>query len=187
MCPVTLLVLFVPAFAEPTTEAETARMVRQLGAPSFAEREAATRALRSLGEKALPALRRASASSDPEARRRATLLLRPLEEKVRSREIEEIKKSKLTPEEKGQRLKAFITEGMTKQQVVTMLGQADSSDFSWGESMNLACLKYRSYDLRIEIMRNKYDWGWTPWQVKDITSLDLCLPSRSAGLGWHWR
>jgi len=115
------------------------------------------------------------------------MLLRPLEAKVRMRKIEEIKQSKLTPEEKGRRLKAFIFEGMSIQQVVTMLGQADSSDFLWGQGMDLACVKYRSYDLSIEIMREKCGRVWNHWQVKDITSLDPCLSSKSAGLGWHWR
>jgi hypothetical protein len=41
MCQVTLLLLLVvPAVAEPTTDAEVNRLVRQLGSESYAQREA---------------------------------------------------------------------------------------------------------------------------------------------------
>lgn len=74
-----LLLLVVPAVAEPTTEAVARRLVRQLGSESFQERETASKALRSLGEKALPALKHAAASSpDAEVRRRAAKLLKLL-------------------------------------------------------------------------------------------------------------
>ena len=51
------------------------RLVEQLGAPDFAARERATEALRALGPAALPAVRRATTSANPEARRRALQLL----------------------------------------------------------------------------------------------------------------
>src|SRR5262245_39828550 len=59
----------------PGGETETeriARLVKQLGDDAFAKREAASRELNAIGKPALPALRKAAASSDdPEIRRRA--------------------------------------------------------------------------------------------------------------------
>jgi uncharacterized protein (TIGR03067 family) len=55
--------------------ASIARLIRQLGSPEFAEREAATRRLEAVGEPALEALRQAGASEDPEVRRRARELV----------------------------------------------------------------------------------------------------------------
>jgi hypothetical protein len=106
-------------------EAEARRLVGQLESESFQEWEAATRALRALGEKALPALKKAAASSDPEVQRRAARLLRPLEAQVRMRAIEEIKQSKLMPAEKGRRLKEFISKGMTEKDVERILGNEE--------------------------------------------------------------
>ena len=50
-------------------------LVRQLGAPDYADREAAGRALRRLGWLAEPAVRAATRSADPEVARRAVPLL----------------------------------------------------------------------------------------------------------------
>src|SRR5262245_34858558 len=52
-----------------------AALVRQLGSESFNEREAAGKALEAVGERALPALRLAVGSPDPEVRRRADDLI----------------------------------------------------------------------------------------------------------------
>jgi hypothetical protein len=52
-----------------------AELVERLGTPRFAEREAATKALRDLGPRALPALRAARKSKDPEIRNRAARLV----------------------------------------------------------------------------------------------------------------
>lgn len=51
--------------------AAPAELVRQLGAPDYADREAAGRALRRLGWLAEPAVRAATRSADPEVARRA--------------------------------------------------------------------------------------------------------------------
>lgn len=51
------------------------RLVRQLGAPRYADREAAEAALAALGPAAIPALQAAVASADPETARRAAGLL----------------------------------------------------------------------------------------------------------------
>lgn len=56
----------------------------RLGADSFADREAATKALEALGSAALPALRKAVTSDDPETRRRAIALLEKIERTAES-------------------------------------------------------------------------------------------------------
>jgi HEAT repeat protein len=51
-------------------------LIRQLGSPKFAERQAATKRLEAIGDRAAEALRNAAASNpDPEIRRRAEALL----------------------------------------------------------------------------------------------------------------
>lgn len=59
----------------PATPTQLAALVRQLGDDSYLKREAASRALAALGAPALPALRKAAASADPEVRRRAARLV----------------------------------------------------------------------------------------------------------------
>jgi hypothetical protein len=56
-----------------------ARLIGRLGSDEFTEREAASKALDELGEKALPALRVAARSEDAEVRLRATVLIREIE------------------------------------------------------------------------------------------------------------
>src|SRR4051794_39018486 len=51
------------------------RLIRQLGSDRYAQRESATQALDRLGGPALPALRKAAGSPDPEVRRRARRLV----------------------------------------------------------------------------------------------------------------
>ncbi len=59
------------------------RLIRQLGSPAFAEREAAHKALESIGPRALVSLHRANArSEDAEVRRRAAALVETLEERM---------------------------------------------------------------------------------------------------------
>jgi formylglycine-generating enzyme required for sulfatase activity len=53
-------------------------LVKQLGDSEYAKREAANEELQKIGEKALPAVREATASDDPEVRRRAQWLLRAI-------------------------------------------------------------------------------------------------------------
>jgi tetratricopeptide (TPR) repeat protein len=66
------------------------RLVRQLGSPRFAEREAATKQLKDIGEPALAALREAAkGSDDPEVRRRAKGLADDLEEAAIARLLQE--------------------------------------------------------------------------------------------------
>ena len=69
------------AYADPI-DAETDRIVlliKQLGNNAFAKRDAATKELETIGEKALPALRNAAAAKgDLEIRRRAQQLIQKI-------------------------------------------------------------------------------------------------------------
>lgn len=74
-----LLVLFVtpsaPALPPPST-ANVARLIKALGSPSFLEREASSKALEQMGERALPALEKAAKDAkDTEVTRRAKRLV----------------------------------------------------------------------------------------------------------------
>ena len=70
-----LCLMAVPAgLQEPADEAAT--LIGQLGAPAFRDREAAERALETLGEPALPALRRAQQHTDAEVRHRVRRLIK---------------------------------------------------------------------------------------------------------------
>ncbi len=74
LIPGLLLVSLTLSAAAPPSP--VARLVRQLGSESFAEREAASRALERLGEPALPLLRKATRHPDLEVRVRAARLVR---------------------------------------------------------------------------------------------------------------
>ncbi len=63
-------------------EAKVEEAVANLGAASFRDREDAEKALYKLAEYAVPALRRAAKSTDPEVTRRAESLLKRLSEKL---------------------------------------------------------------------------------------------------------
>ena len=63
------------------------RLIDQLGHPSFAMREDASKTLLELGEPALDALRRARTSTDAEIRRRVTLLVRQIEQQVETARV----------------------------------------------------------------------------------------------------
>jgi hypothetical protein len=58
---------------------DPADLVRQLGSATYAERESAAAALEKLGTAALPALRAARQSTDPEVRERATAVIAKIE------------------------------------------------------------------------------------------------------------
>jgi hypothetical protein len=73
----TLIVLVVLG-QTPAPSSDAAALVEKLGAASFAEREA-TKSLESQGSKALPALRAALKSKDPEVRMRARALINKIE------------------------------------------------------------------------------------------------------------
>jgi uncharacterized protein (TIGR03067 family) len=76
----------VPLRGDPAKQGEQdriARLIKQLGDDRFATREAASRELVAIGKPALPALRRAAASSDdPEMRRRAEQIVRDVTHRI---------------------------------------------------------------------------------------------------------
>src|SRR5262249_28094104 len=64
------------------------RLIRQLGAEGFRDREAADKALKSIGEQALEPLRKAARGNpDPEVRRRAKALVESIAAKVRQAKL----------------------------------------------------------------------------------------------------
>jgi hypothetical protein len=82
---IALLALACSATAEEKEAAQARRLavlIDELGNPQHAKREAAERALRQMGAPALAALREAVRSKDPEVRRRATRLVRRLEQQA---------------------------------------------------------------------------------------------------------
>src|SRR5437660_11991912 len=62
----------------PAGPADLDQLIRQLGDPAYPKREEASRRLTDLGESALPALRAAMKSPDPEIRRRAEAIVHTL-------------------------------------------------------------------------------------------------------------
>ena len=73
------LILLAIGGASRAVEPSIAKLIEQLGHRSFAVREMASKQLRELGPAALPALRKAVLSKDEEVRRRAQVLIPPLE------------------------------------------------------------------------------------------------------------
>jgi hypothetical protein len=111
-------------------EAEIHRLIRQLGNDSFQQREAASKALDKLGEQILPFLEKARLNPDPEVRHRVVKLINAIEAEVErkkfepvKRRIEAIKASRLSGEEKGRKLREFISLHMTEQQVEKRFGK----------------------------------------------------------------
>ena len=74
-----ILALLVVMGGSSAAPSDPARLVAGLGSPRFADREAAERELGELGRTAIPALRVAETSLDPEIRVRATALLQKIE------------------------------------------------------------------------------------------------------------
>lgn len=74
----------VGAFAQEISPEEMARWIRQLGAPTHAEREEASAALWKIGEPALGPVREAAESPDPEISVRARALLTDIARGIRS-------------------------------------------------------------------------------------------------------
>jgi len=70
-----------------TQTEKIAQWIQQLGSDSFAERNAASKALDEIGEPALEALREAMKSRDAEVRRRATALVATIEARTQSGRI----------------------------------------------------------------------------------------------------
>jgi hypothetical protein len=156
-----------PAAAKPG-DAEVRRLVEQLGAESYAQREAASKGLADLGERALPALRAAKNSPDPEVRRRVARLLRPLEARARIREIEAIKKSIDSPHEKGRKLKELITIGMEEDEVERLLGKYEGLGIMGRQFSQELLLEYKKYGLRMTLSKTRTPSGWTSYRVIEV-------------------
>jgi hypothetical protein len=73
------LALWVVLGQSPGASPDPSELVASLGAPRYAERQAATKALEKLGRQALPALRAARGERDPEVRSRVAALLTRIE------------------------------------------------------------------------------------------------------------
>jgi uncharacterized protein (TIGR03067 family) len=74
-----------------TVAARITRLIEQLGDDCFDQREAASRELEAMGERALAALRKAVASrDDPEIKRRAEQIIHAFAGKVAKRELEQL-------------------------------------------------------------------------------------------------
>jgi hypothetical protein len=123
------------------------QLIQQLGSDIFAEREAATNSLKSIGLTAFEPLRRATENADEaEIRRRAQLLVTFFQPRANENRALTIRHSRLSPEEKAKRLKPFLSEGMTGDQVVRLLGKPTtvlsfiSGDYTY---------HYPEYDLSI--------------------------------------
>jgi hypothetical protein len=87
MAVVGLTVVPAPAADEKPDTARIDKLIEQLGADSFADRQKASEALDKLGEPALEALRKATKSSDAEIRKRATDLVGKIEKRVESSRV----------------------------------------------------------------------------------------------------
>src|SRR6516165_9719362 len=75
----------------PPKAADIDRLAEQLGSPSFQEREAASKALEKIGERALPILKQAARSPDAEVRKRATALFALLHGRARTKAVAHLK------------------------------------------------------------------------------------------------
>src|SRR5262245_43843330 len=89
LCLAALPAALLPAAAPPAgpSSAEVARLIGQLGDDDFDVREAATKALETIGEPAYEALRKAAREKDPEVRRRAERVVQTIEARWRIRRI----------------------------------------------------------------------------------------------------
>lgn len=80
------LALLSPAEEAPSKD-KIATLIEQMGSGTFAEREAATKALAAIGVPALEALRQAAKSEDPEVRKRAEEIIPKIEIQAESKRI----------------------------------------------------------------------------------------------------
>jgi hypothetical protein len=124
MCLFALLMVSTPDLGTPAVDVTLiAQLIEQLGSPVYVEREAASRALDRLGEPALESLQRVSEEyEDAEIVRRAKRLVTNIEPRVIEARALAIRRSQLSPEEKGRKLKEMVKEGMTNKEVYRLLG-----------------------------------------------------------------
>jgi hypothetical protein len=130
------------------------QLITQLGSEFYAEREVATKALNRAGAPALEPLQRAcEGSDDAEIRRRAERLIMAIEPRVRGERALAIRRSKLSPEEKGQKLKDMVKAGMSAKEVHRLLGSPNVA-----EGNNSSCLEiYLRYRLAITYVHDRVE------------------------------
>ena len=134
------------------------QLIMQLGSDLYAEREAATKALNRAGVPVLEPLQRAcEGSDDAEIRRRAERLIKAIEPRAREERALAIRRSKLSPEEKGQKLKDLVKAEMSGEEVQRILGIPNGGAgtlHSWSEFYIQYCLVI-GYDVyhRVESVR----------------------------------
>lgn len=103
------------AAAEPPGDAEIARLIKQLEAPRFDDREAAARRLEEIGPAALPALREAMQSRNPALAQRTALLVQVIEQRGEARDTLQPTMIELNVEDKP--LESVLAQLTTKTQV----------------------------------------------------------------------
>jgi hypothetical protein len=135
------------------------RLIEQLGSNKFLKRERASQTLQAIGVRALPALHKAAEAADPEVRRRARLLLAVLDPKEPGEEqAERIRNSRLPPQEKGRQLRALLKLGMTRAQVVRLLGGPGEVPWRGGPRSPLWVEAYSCYELEVGYFRNRLQY-----------------------------
>jgi hypothetical protein len=133
---------------------ETARieyLIERLGSEFYAERQSATRELAGRGFPALQPVRDASQTSgNPEIRRRAEGLIRTIERRCAIERALAIRRSNLKPEEKAEKLKPLLDPGISRHEVIRLLGQPTAGVRFVGESADY----YPDYGLSIYYNRD---------------------------------
>jgi hypothetical protein len=127
------------------------QLIKQLSSPSDEEREATNKALEQLGELALQPLRKAGEScGDAEVQRRARRLVAAIELRLLQEQALAIRLSCLSPEDKGQKLKAMLKKGMTGKEVLRLLGMPSGTHVSTSWSMGF----WGEYSLAVKFDRD---------------------------------
>lgn len=123
MFSITAFIVCSGAMLVESGSAQVPGLIGQLGSNVFAEREAAGKALETIGEPALEGLRSAANGSDDlEIRTRAKRLVRLIEERLEEEKVKSIMSSNLSPTEKGGKLMVLVKGGMTPEQLSRLLG-----------------------------------------------------------------
>lgn len=137
------------------------RLIEQLGSNKFLKRERASQALQAIGVRALPALRKAAEAADPEVRRRVRLLLAVLDPKEPGEEqAERIRNGRLPPQEKGRQLRALLKPGMTRAQVVRLLGGPGEVPLRGGPRSPLWVETYSCYELEVGYFQSQLQYTY---------------------------
>jgi hypothetical protein len=130
------------------------QLITHLGSEFYAEREEATKALNRAGATALELLQRAcEGSDDAEIRRRAERLINAIEPRAREERALAIRRSKFSPEEKGQKLKDLVKAGMSEEDVHRLLGSSNGA----GGSLRSYCEFYLQYRLAIRYVYDRVE------------------------------